>query len=104
MATFPEPMLWAAIAHPWAHAEDSLARLDQTLAMSEVRDAWMARADVAEAAASVWLDGAAVAIEDLVLHDADTASSLPTAALFKARSVLLARRTLERCAPTDVLT
>ena len=103
MATFPEPMLWAAIAHPWAHAEDSLARLDQTLAMSEVRAAWMARADVAEAAASVWLDGAAVAIEDLVLHDADTASSLPTAALFKARSVLLARRTLERRVPDDVL-
>jgi Protein of unknown function (DUF1612)/HTH DNA binding domain len=68
-----------------------------------VRDAWIARADVAEAAASVWLDGAAVAVEDLVLHDADTASSLPTPALFKARSVLLARRTLDRRAPADVL-
>ena len=96
-------MPWAAIAGPWAHAGESLARLDQTLAMSELRDAWIARADVAEAAASAWLDGGAVAIEDLVLHDADTASSLPTPALFKARSVLLARRTLERRAPVDVL-
>jgi hypothetical protein len=104
MGALPDPMPWAAIAGPWAHAEDSLARLDQTLAMSDVRDAWVARADVAEAAASVWLDGGAVAIEDLVLHDADTASSLPTPALFKARSVLLARRTLERPAPADVLT
>ena len=97
-------MPWLAIAGPWEHAEDSLARLDQVLAMSDVRDAWAARADVAEAAASAWLDGAAVAIEDLVLHDADTASSLPTLALFKARSVLLARRALERRAPADVLT
>jgi hypothetical protein len=104
MAALSESMPWAAIAGLWAHAEDSLARLDQTLAMSDVREAWVARADMAEAAASVWLDGAAVAIEDLVLHDADTASSLPTPALFKARSVLLARRTLERRAPTDVLT
>lgn len=104
MSPLPQPMPWAVIAHPWAHAEDSLARLDQTLAMSEVRNAWMARADMTEAAASVWLDGAAVTIEDLVLHDADTASSLPTPALFKARSVLLARRMLERRAPADVLT
>jgi hypothetical protein len=103
MGPLPGSIPWAAIAAPWAHAEDSLARLDQSLAMSEVRDAWVARANMAEAAASVWLDGAAVAIEDLVLHDADTASSLPTPALFKARSVLLARRTLERRAPAEVL-
>jgi Protein of unknown function (DUF1612)/HTH DNA binding domain len=68
-----------------------------------VAEAWTARADLAEAAAAAWLDGAAVALEDLVLHDADTAPSLPTPALFKARSVLLARRTLARRAPTDVL-
>ena len=103
MYRLPDPMPWAALAGPWAHAEDSLARLDQTLAMSDVRDAWIARADMAEAAASVWLDGAAVTIEDLVLHDVDTASSLPTPALFKARSVLLARRALARRAPADVL-
>src|SRR5512134_3076549 len=33
MNPLPEPLPWAAIAGPWAHAEDSLARLDQTLAM-----------------------------------------------------------------------
>ena len=103
MGALRDSMPWPAIAGPWEHAEDRLARLDQTLAMSDVRDAWTARADVAEAAASAWLDGAAVAIEDLVLHDADTASSLPTPALFKARSVLLARRTLDRRVPADVL-
>ena len=104
MGALPDPMPWADIAGPWEHAEDSLARLDQTLAMSEVREAWIGRADAAEAAASAWLDGAAVALEDLVLHDADTAPSLPTPALFKARSVLLARRALDRRAPADVLT
>src|SRR5512134_1206343 len=98
MYRLPDPMPWAALAGPWAHAEDSLARLDQTLAMSAVPDAWTSRADLAEAAAA-WLDGAAVAIEDLVLHDAETAPSLPTLALFKARSVLLARRALARRAP-----
>jgi hypothetical protein len=103
MGTLPDPLPWAVLVGPWEHAEDRLARLDQSLAMSDVRDAWIARADVAEAAASAWLDGAAVGLEDLVLHDADTAPSLPTPALFKARSVLLARRTLARRAPADVL-
>jgi hypothetical protein len=51
MGFLPGSIPWAAIAAPWAHAEDSLARLDQSLAMSEVRDAWVARADMAEAAA-----------------------------------------------------
>src|SRR5512134_3951322 len=104
MYRLPDPMPWAALAGPSAHAEDSLARLDQTLAMSAVPDAWTSRADLAEAAAAAWLDGAAVAIEDLVLHDAETAPSLPTPALFKARSVLFARRALARRAPADVLT
>ncbi|MGZ9033640.1 MAG: hypothetical protein ACXW25_04410, partial [Rhodospirillales bacterium] len=78
MYLLPDPMPWALLAGPWAHAEENLARLDQTLAMSEVAEAWTARADLAEAAAAAWLDGAAVALEDLVLHDADTAPSLPT--------------------------
>ena len=104
MYLLPDPMPWALLAGPWAHAEENLARLDQTLAISDVAEAWIARADLAEAAAAAWLDGAAVALEDLVLHDADTAPSLPTPALFKARSVLLARRTLARRAPADVLT
>ena len=103
MAALPCPMPWAAVAGPWERAENSLARLDQTLAMSALAPAWSARADLAEAAASAWLDGAAVPLEDLVLHDADTSPHLPTPALFKARSILLARRALERRAPADVL-
>jgi hypothetical protein len=103
MITLPFPIPWAAIADPWERAENSLARLDQTLGMSPLASAWTARAHLAEAAASVWLEGAAVPLEDLVLHDADTSPRLPTAALFKARSVLLARRILDRRAPADVL-
>lgn len=103
MYLVPERVPWDAIANAWERAENSLARLDQSLAMSGLGDAWRLRADLAEAAASAWLDGAAVALEDLVLHDADTAVSLPTPALFKARAVLLARRALYRRAPDDVL-
>jgi hypothetical protein len=43
MGTLPDPLPWATIAGPWGYAEESLARLDQTLAMSEVRDAWVAQ-------------------------------------------------------------
>ena len=98
-----DPMPWAAVAGSWEHAENSLARLDQTLGMSALAPAWTARADLAEAAASAWLDGAAVPLEDLVLQDADTCPRMPTPALFKARSVLLARRALDRRRPADVL-
>jgi hypothetical protein len=103
MELLSDLMPWAAVAGSWEHAENSLARLDQALGMSALAPAWTARADLAEAAASAWLDGAAVPLEDLVLHDADTSPRLPTAALFKARSVLLARRALNRRAPADVL-
>ena len=103
MDALPDPLPWAAIAGPWERAENSLARLDQTLAISDLASAWTARAHLAEAAASAWLEGAPVPLEDLVLHDADTSPRLPTPALFKARSVLLARRALDRRAPADVL-
>jgi hypothetical protein len=102
-AFLPWPLPWDAIAAPWERAENSLARLDQTLGISALAPAWTARAHLAEAAASAWLDGAAVPLEDLVLHDADTCPRLPTPALFKARSILFARRALDRRAPADVL-
>lgn len=103
MNPLPVPIPWPALAGPWERAENALARLDQTLAVSALASAWRARATLAEAVASAWLDGAAVALEDLVLHDADTSPRLPTPALFKARSVLLARRALDRRAPAEVL-
>lgn len=103
MDPLPLSMPWPVLAGPWEQAENTLARLDQTLAISALAAAWRVRASLAEAAASAWLDGAAVPLEDLVLHDADTSPRLPTPALFKARSVLLTRRALERRAPADVL-
>jgi hypothetical protein len=45
--TLPDPLPWAAIAGPWGHAEESLARLDQTLAMSALNEARTTRADAA---------------------------------------------------------
>ena len=103
MVALPMSMPWAAVAGSWEDAENGLARLDQTLGMSALAPAWTARTDLGEAVASAWLDGAAVPLEDLVLHDADTSPRLPTPALFKARSILLARRALDRRAPADVL-
>lgn len=98
------PVPWSPLVGPWERAENALARLDQSLAAGALAAAWGARASLAEAAASAWLDGAAVPLEDLVLHDADTSPRLPSPALFKARSVLLARRALARRTPAEVLT
>ena len=54
-----------------AAAEDALARLDERLAKSPIREGWIARTHFSDACAAVWLEGAAVHLEDLVLHDAE---------------------------------
>ncbi|MCC8977027.1 hypothetical protein H8B01_42935, partial [Bradyrhizobium sp. Cham227] len=66
----PNPLPWSQIAGPLAAAEDALARLDERLAKSPIRDGWTSRTHFSDAAACLWLEGELVHLEDLVLHDA----------------------------------
>jgi hypothetical protein len=88
----------------WEPAEEALARLDQALAGSALKGAWLARADFEEAAASLWIEGELVPFEDLVLDDASTNARTPTHQLSHARAVLLNRRSLARQGPRAALT
>ena len=88
----PNPLPWAEIAGPLAAAEDALARLDERLSKSPIRDGWIARVDFADAVAALWLEGELVDLEDLVLHDARMDIRPPTHALTRAHAVLRARR------------
>jgi hypothetical protein len=87
-----DPLPWATLAAPMATAEDALARLDERLAKSPIRDGWIARTHFADAAACLWLEGELVHLEDLVLHDAGMDVRAPTHELTRARVVLNARR------------
>jgi hypothetical protein len=88
----PEPLPWAAVALPLAVAEDALARLDQHLATSPIRNGWCARTDFADACASLALQGDLIHFEDLVLHDADRDRQAPSQELTRAHAVLRTRR------------
>ena len=88
----PDPMPWRALAAPLAHAEEALARLDERLARSPVREGWISRTHFTEGCAALWLEGELVHLEDLVLHDAGMDVSAPTHALIRAHAVLRARR------------
>lgn len=95
----PDPLPWAAIAGPLATAEDALARLDERLAKSPIRDGWISRNHFTDACASLWLEGELVHLEDLVLHDAGMDIRAPTHELTRARAVLRARRRIDREKP-----
>src|ERR1700686_5117715 len=95
----PDPMPWRALAAPLAQAEDALARLDERLRASPVRDGWIARTHFAEACAALWLEGSLVHLEDLVLHDADMDVRAPTHELIRAHAILRARRRIAAEAP-----
>ncbi|WP_352127863.1 RHE_PE00001 family protein [Mesorhizobium sp. dw_380] len=77
---------------PLARAEDLLARLDERVHKSPVRDGFVERQHFADAAAALWLEGELVHIEDLVLHDAHMDIRAPTHELTRAHAVLRARR------------
>ena len=86
-------------ATPLAAAEDALARLDERLAKSSVRDGWIARTHFTDACASLWLEGELVHLEDLVLHDAGMDIRSPTHELTRARAVLRTRRRIASAKP-----
>ncbi|RVC84034.1 DUF1612 domain-containing protein [Mesorhizobium sp. M4A.F.Ca.ET.022.05.2.1] len=69
-----------------------MARLDERLARSPVREGFIERQHFADAAAALWLEGELVHLEDLVLHDAHMDIRTPTHELTRAHAVLRARR------------
>ncbi|WP_189523720.1 MULTISPECIES: RHE_PE00001 family protein [unclassified Mesorhizobium] len=77
---------------PVAKATEALARLDERLARSPVRDGFVERQHFADAAAALWLEGELVHLEDLVLHDAHMDVRTPTHELTRAHAVLRTRR------------
>src|SRR3984893_5016783 len=95
----PDPLPWAKLAGPLAAAEDSLARLDERLAKSPIREGWIARTHFTDACASLWLEGELVHLEDLVLHDAGMDIRAPTHELTRARAVLRIRRRIAAAKP-----
>jgi hypothetical protein len=95
----PDPLPWAALAGPLAAAEDALARLDERLAKSPIRDGWMARTHFTDACASLWLEGELVHLDDLVLHDAGMDIRAPTHELTRAHAVLRTRRRIAAAKP-----
>ncbi|MFG1399759.1 MULTISPECIES: RHE_PE00001 family protein [Roseixanthobacter] len=95
----PDPLPWSQIAGPLATAEDALARLDERLARSPVRDGWIARTHFSDAAAALWLEGELVHLDDLVLHDAGMDVRAPTHELTRAHAVLRTRRRIADAKP-----
>jgi len=81
-----------ALLAPVAHATAALARLDERLAGSPLRDGFVERQHFADAVAALWLEGELVHLEDLVLHDARMDIRTPTHELTRAHAVLRARR------------
>lgn len=69
-----------------------MARLDERLARSPVREGFVERQNFADAAAALWLEGELVHLEDLVLHDAHMDIRTPTHELTRAHAVLRTRR------------
>ncbi len=80
------------LLEPVSSATASLVRLDERLGRSNLRQGCVARADFADACASLWLDGELVHLEDLVLHDAGMSIRAPTHELTIAHEVLRTRR------------
>lgn len=80
---------------PIAQAEDRLARLDEAVKRSPIGQGFAERAHFFDAAASMWVAGELVDVEDLVLHDAHMDVRAPTHELTIAHSILRARRRIE---------
>ncbi len=80
------PLPWHEIALPLARAEDALARLDERLARSPIKDGWIARTHFSDASAALALEGELVHLEDLVRYDAGLDVRAPTHALTRAHA------------------
>jgi hypothetical protein len=85
---------WGRLAVPLASAESALARLDERLRQSPIRDGWCERNRHIEAVSSMALEGCLVAMEDLVLGEAGRDIRTPTQELGLARAHLRRARRL----------
>lgn len=94
-AGLDDPKLLMAVVE----AEDTLSRLDERLRATPIREGFCARAHFADACASLWLSGALVHLEDLVLHDFQMDLRAPTHELTRAHTVLRARRRIANSPP-----
>lgn len=83
---------WEDILPTLARAEDRLARLDEILKTSPLRDGFIIRTHTLDTIASLALEGELVHLEDLVLADVDMAVRAPSHELVRARAYLSARR------------
>jgi len=84
---------------PVVRASTAVARLDERLHTSSVREGWIERTHFADAAAALWLEGELVQLEDLVLHDERMDVRAPTHELTRAHAVLRARRRIYTAKP-----
>ena len=100
----PRQLPWKAISGPLGAAEDSLARFDERLRTSPIREGVTNRLDFDDACACLWLAGELVTLEDLVLHDATRDVHAPTHELTRAHTVLRARRRIAQQNPSWGLT
>ncbi|WP_336814110.1 RHE_PE00001 family protein [Bosea sp. MMO-172] len=82
-----------------ARAEDQLARLDEIVRRSPVREGFAERGHFLEAAASMWISGQLLHIEDLVFHDAHMDIRSPTHELVVGHVILRARRRVAGAEP-----
>lgn len=80
-------------------AEDQLARLDEIVRRSSIGEGFIERGHFFDAAASMWVMGELVHIEDLVLHDARMDIRAPTHELTIAHGILRARRRIADAKP-----
>jgi len=83
-----------ALLRPVADAASALARADERLKRSDLREGCVTRADFFDCCASLWVDGELVHLEDLVFHDAGMGLRTPTHELNVALDVLRTRRRL----------
>src|SRR3954452_8047547 len=95
----PDPLPWTALAGPLAAAEDALARLDERLAASPIREGRARRTHFLGPCARLWLQGELVHLEDLVLHDAGMDQRAPAHELTRAHAVLRTRRRIAAAEP-----
>ena len=73
-------------------AADALARLDERILRSPIKDGFLKRQDFQDTISSLWIDGDLVHLEDLVLHDARMDIRAPTLEVVNAHRILRARR------------
>ncbi|MET1045390.1 MAG: RHE_PE00001 family protein [Hyphomicrobium sp.] len=87
---------WSILAGPVAHAEDTLARIDERLLKSPIQEGWVSRSHFMDARDALWIDGETLHLEDLVLHDAGMDVRAPTHELTRAHAMLRSRRKIDR--------